>query len=140
MTATLGPPLLLVEDERIVAKDLQAILRVAGYDVAIAASAAEAIESATARRPALALMDIRIRGPVDGIETATILGERFGVRVLYMSADVDPDTRARADRTAPLGFLTKPITAGHLREAVAGALATLGPAAERARATLGERA
>lgn len=114
---------LIVEDERIVAKDLQAVLRIAGYDVAIASSCDEALARVSERRPDLALMDIRILGPRDGIETAQILRDRFGIRAIYMSADVDTPTRTRADATGPIAYLFKPVTAPELRAAIAAGLA-----------------
>ncbi len=121
------PSVLIVEDERIVARDLAAVLRVAGYDVSIASSCDEALVRVSERRPDMALMDIRILGPLDGIETALILRDRFGIRAIYMSADVDPQTRMRADGTTPLGYVSKPVTAPELRAAVAAGLAARQP-------------
>src|SRR5471032_3361012 len=72
---------LIVEDERIVAKDLQQTLAGLGYDAfAIASSAEEAIARVSERRPDVVLMDIRIKGERDGIQTAEILRRQFGVR------------------------------------------------------------
>src|SRR5688500_826059 len=111
--------ILIVEDETIVAKDLQFILRDLGYDAfAIAKSADEALKRAAERCPDLVLMDIRIKGRLDGIETAEILRERFGVSVIYLTAHADEATIERAARTGPYGYLLKPIKADELRSAV----------------------
>lgn len=107
---------LIVEDERIVAMDLQQTLVRMGYDAfAIASSADEAMRQATARRPDVVLMDIRIKGARDGIETATLLRERFGVPVVYLSAHADDATIERAKHTEPYGYLLKPVRSAELR-------------------------
>jgi PAS domain S-box-containing protein len=111
--------ILIVEDEPIVAKDLQQTLREMGYDAyAIASSADDAIRRATEKCPDLALMDIRIKGARDGIQTAEILREQFGVSVIYLTAHADDATIERAARTAPYGYLLKPIKSAELRSAV----------------------
>ena len=111
--------ILIVEDERIVAKDLQHMLRGLGYDAfAIAASSDEAMQRATERRPDLALMDIRIQGRRDGIETAGLLRQQLGVPVVYLTAHSDDATLDRAKRTGPYGYLMKPITPAELHSAV----------------------
>jgi signal transduction histidine kinase len=111
--------ILIVEDEPIVARDLQLILRDLGYDAfAIAKSADEALKRAAERCPDLVLMDIRIKGKLDGIETAEILRTRFGVSVVYLTAHADEATIERAAKTQPYGYLLKPINANELRGAV----------------------
>ena len=110
---------LIVEDERIVAKDIQQTLQGLGYDAfAIAASSEEAIRRATERCPDVVFMDIRIKGPKDGIETAQILRTRFGIPVIYLTAHADDATIDRAKKTEPYGYLMKPVTAAELRSAV----------------------
>jgi PAS domain S-box-containing protein len=114
---------LVVEDERIVAVDLQRTLVSLGYDAyAIASSADEAIARASERCPDIVLMDIRIKGRRDGIETAAILKRRFGVPVLYLSAHADEGTLDRAKATEPYGYLMKPIKGPELRNAIEVAL------------------
>ena len=111
--------ILIVEDEPIVAKDLQMTLRDVGFDAfAIAHSSHEAIKCASERCPDLVLMDIRIRGNLDGIQTAEILRQRFGVSVVYLTAHADDATIERASTTDPYGYLLKPIKAEELRSAV----------------------
>jgi PAS domain S-box-containing protein len=114
---------LIVEDERIVAKDLQQTLAAMGYDAfAIATSGDEAISQASERRPDVVFMDIRIKGQRDGIETAQILRNRFDVPVVYLTAHADAATIERAKRTEPLGYLMKPVRAAELRSAIEIAL------------------
>ncbi len=114
---------LVVEDERIVARDLQLSLNDLGYRVPVTvASADEAIRAASDTCPDLVLMDMRIKGDVDGIETAHLLRTRFGVPVVYLTAYADDHTLARAKRTEPYGYLLKPIKLEELKSAVEIAL------------------
>src|SRR6185295_4152240 len=92
--------ILVVEDERVVASDLAESLARMGYDVVgTAASSSECIAHAEKRRPDLVLMDIRIEGPLDGIETAQLLRSRFDVPVIFLTAFADEATVARAKHT-----------------------------------------
>jgi PAS domain S-box-containing protein len=111
-----APSVLIVEDERIVAKDIQQTLKELGYDAfAIASSAEEAIARASERCPDIVLMDIRIKGRCDGIETAEILKTKFAVPVVYLTAHADEGTIARAKKTEPHGYLLKPVKSAELR-------------------------
>ncbi len=111
--------ILIVEDERIVAQDLQQSLGEMGYDAyAIASSAEEAMLRAGERRPDVVLMDIRIKGSRDGVETASMMRERFGVPVIYLTAHADDATIARAKHTEPYGYLVKPVKSSELRSVI----------------------
>jgi len=115
--------ILVVEDERVVARDIQRSLTDLGYEVpATAATGDQAIGLVAARCPDLVLMDIRIKGNRDGIETARILRERFDVPVVYLTAYADAPTVERAKATGPLGYLLKPVKALELRSTVELAL------------------
>jgi PAS domain S-box-containing protein len=119
MSQRARPAILIVEDEVIVARDLQRTLIDLGYDAfAVATSASEAIARATERCPDLALMDIRIRGVPDGIETARILGERFGAAIVFLTAHADDSTLERAKLTNPHGYLLKPVSSSALLSAI----------------------
>lgn len=110
---------LIVENEAIVATDLSETLGAMGYEpTGIAASADEALLRATERCPDIVLMDIRIRGPRDGIETAALLRERFDVPVVYLTAHADETTIRRARETQPHGYLMKPVSSADLRSAI----------------------
>ena len=111
--------ILIVEDERIVAMDIQQTLNDLGYDAAsVASSADEAMACAEAHRPELVLMDIRINGPRDGIEAAEALKRLFDVPIVFLTAHADETTLQRAKVTAPHGYLLKPIKAAELRSVV----------------------
>jgi len=114
-----GSRILIVEDERIVATDIQQTLLDLGYDAfAIASSAEEAISYASQRCPDLVLMDIRINGEHDGIEAAEMLRSRFHVPIVYLTANADAGTIERAKKTEPYGYLKKPVRSADLRSVV----------------------
>ncbi len=111
--------ILIVEDERLVAKDLQQTLESMGYNAyAIASSSEEALQLASERCPHLVLMDIRIKGERDGIETAEILHSRFDVPVVYLTAHADEGTVERAKASDPYGYLLKPVKSAELRSVI----------------------
>lgn len=111
--------ILIVEDERIVAADLQQMVRELGYDAyAVAASGADALAIARQTSPDIALMDIRIRGMLDGIETAAQLRREFNTAVIFLTAHSDDDTLHRAKHAEPYGYLLKPINAPLLRTTI----------------------
>ena len=102
--------ILIVEDEGILAEALTSRLSSAGYDViGVASTGADAIEEVKEHVPELILMDVRIKGPMDGIETTAAIREESDVPVIYMSGNSDPQTIDRAKVTAVSGFVTKPI-------------------------------
>lgn len=101
---------LVVEDEGLIARDLGSRLKKAGYEVAgVVDSGEAALEHVSASAPDLVLMDIRLRGKMDGIEAARLVQERVDVPVIYLTAHTDRDTLERAKVTGPFGYLTKPI-------------------------------
>jgi PAS domain S-box-containing protein len=115
--------ILIVEDERITAEDLRDILTDLGYTVTgSVSSGADAIAQAEQNPPDLALMDIRIRGDMDGTETARVLRERFNIPVVYLTAHADTSTLSRAKLAEPLGYITKPFQEAELYAAIEIAL------------------
>ena len=101
--------ILIVEDESIIALDIQNSLTNSGYDVvAIADCATEALDYATQLRPDLVLMDIRIRGDRDGVQTAATIRNELNLPVIYLTAHADENTLQRAKITAPFGYILKP--------------------------------
>lgn len=116
---TPAPRILVVEDERIVARDLENTLRRLGYDVVGSASSSEdALRLASERDPDLVLMDIRIKGDLDGIEVTKVLRERFDAAVVYITAYADRDTVSRVCETEPQGYLIKPFRQTDLQSVV----------------------
>lgn len=125
--------ILIVEDEPIVAMDLRQQVEECGYQVTgIAESADEALMAAEETQPDLALLDISIAGSMDGIQTAKILRQWFGVPGIFLTAYSDKATVTRAARQMPYGYLTKPIRNKELA-------ATLQVAITKARADARER-
>ena len=115
--------ILIVEDEQITAEDLRDIITELGYTViGVVSSGAEALERAEQERPNLALMDIRIKGSIDGTETARLLRERFDVPVIYLTAHADRETLDRAKQAQPLGYITKPFKQTELQASIEMAL------------------
>lgn len=103
------PSILIVEDEGVIALDIRATLGRLGYAVAaVAATGSEAIARVEELRPDLVLMDIHLRGEMDGVEAARAIRDRFGVPVIYLTAFADPATLQRARITEPFGYLLKP--------------------------------
>jgi PAS domain S-box-containing protein len=119
----LADRILIVEDERITAEDLAEVLKDLGYEVgAVVSSGAEAIREAEKNPPDLVLMDIRIKGDMDGTEAARILRERFDIPVVYLTAHADRDTLDRAKQSRPLGYIVKPFHEAELHASVEMAL------------------
>lgn len=116
--------LVIVEDEAILALDLERFLRSAGYDVrGVAADGESAVSLVEHEKPDLVLMDIHLQGPQDGVATAQELKDRFGVPVVYLTAHGDPRTIDRARSTEPMGYLLKPFKKPDLENVVNIALA-----------------
>src|ERR1039458_2557820 len=102
--------ILIVEDEAIVASDLERRLLKAGYTVpSIAASGEQALRSIEQTSPDLVLMDIHLQGPSDGIAVASEVRNRFHLPVVFLTAYADKDTLERAKATEPYSYLVKPI-------------------------------
>lgn len=115
--------ILVVEDEAIVAMDIAYQLREMGYEVcATADNGEDAIAYIEKYHPDLVLMDIVIKGSMDGIETAKCIAHRFHLPVIFLTAYSDAQTVDRAAKTAPYGYLTKPFQANELRAGIEVAL------------------
>jgi PAS domain S-box-containing protein len=115
--------ILVVEDERIVAKDITSSLERLGYGVTgIASSGEEAIRMVETRPPDLILMDIVLKGDVDGIDAAEQIRGRHDVPVIYLTAYADTTTLERAKGTFPYGYLLKPWQERELRTVIEIAL------------------
>lgn len=105
-----GPTILLVEDEMLIAAELRCALESEGFMVSgTPSSAAEAIESCIARRPDIAVVDIRLKGNIDGIDTASALRNQFSIPIIFLTAHADHEDLARAEKVEPVGFVMKPV-------------------------------
>ncbi len=115
---------LVVEDERLVAKALQHELEQFGYSVSgIASTAQEAVDKALASRPDIVLMDIRLKGVEDGVDAARRIHARCQIPIIYLSAFSDAETVARAAQTEAFGYLLKPYEERELKTTIEMTLA-----------------
>jgi len=111
--------ILIVEDERMVAADLQQTLYDLGYNAyAIAASGAEAVAISRAAHPDIAVIEIHIPGLLDGIETAMLLRREFNTAVIFLTSHADDETLQRAKQVQPDGYLLKPVNAPSLKATI----------------------
>jgi DNA-binding NarL/FixJ family response regulator len=118
--------ILVVEDDFLVAMQMESALTEAGFEVVgVAASGEDAIELAVTERPRLVVMDIRLAGDRDGIDTALQLFAEHGLRCIFATAHQDEHARRRAAPATPLGWLQKPYTMPSLVEAVRRSLKEL---------------
>jgi DNA-binding NarL/FixJ family response regulator len=123
---------LVVEDDHLVAMEIEATLLEAGFEVTgIAATAEDALELCKATRPDLAIMDIRLAGARDGVDAALDLFREAGIRCVFASAHHDADTRRRAEPAHPLGWVSKPYRPDVLVQTVRAALAAGMPSSSK---------
>lgn len=122
-----GERIFVVEDNQIVSKDIQKRLERLGYELAgSAASGRAAIDGAVQLKPDLILMDIRLKGRMDGIEAAGEIQARTYTPIVYLTAHADDETLSRAKRTQPHGYVVKPFEENALRTAIEIGLAKAG--------------
>ena len=101
--------ILVVEDESIVSKDIQYSLNKLGYNVVgSAASGDKALEIARTESPDLVLMDIMLKGTMNGIETAEIIKAELAIPIVFLTAYADESTLSKAKITEPYGYIIKP--------------------------------
>ncbi|WP_440950971.1 response regulator [Methanosphaerula subterraneus] len=113
------PGIYLVEDDDVIAKTTEWRVRKLGYAfTGRAVSGKDAIEFISGHRPDLVLMDINLQGGMDGIETAAIITKSFDIPVIYLTAEMDKETIARAKLTNPKGYLVKPFDDKDLMAAI----------------------
>jgi DNA-binding response OmpR family regulator len=118
--------ILIVEDDVLIASQMEVALAEDGFEIAgVASTGKEAVQLAEAQSPTLVVMDIRLAGDRDGIDTALELFRLHGVRCIFASAHSDDDTRRRAAPAAPLGWLQKPYAMASLTAMVRAAFKEL---------------
>ncbi len=115
--------ILIVEDERLVARDIHSQLSASHYRiVGVAASGEDAVAMAKAERPDLVLMDVHLEGTMDGVSAARAIREQMDVPIVYLTAFADDETLARARITEPHGYVLKPFAEPELRSVIEMAL------------------
>lgn len=101
--------ILIVEDEHIVAMGIKKMLKILGYTVTgVASSGEDAISKTESTFPDVVLMDIMLKGDLDGVEAAREIRERFDVPIVYLTAYSDNNILERAKITEPFGYIIKP--------------------------------
>jgi CheY-like chemotaxis protein len=115
--------ILIVEDDREVAKSLEMRLKKMGFSVVGREDTAEtAITKADELGPDIVLMDIELAGKMDGIQAADQIREKYHIPVIYLTALCDTKTLERVGATAPYGYILKPFKDDELRTAIEIAL------------------
>jgi CheY-like chemotaxis protein len=109
--------IMVVEDEGVVSIDIRNMLKKAGYSIAaVAFQGNEAVEKAELSAPDLVLMDIGLKGEIDGIEAAKRIRDRFQIPVVFLTGFADEVTVAKAQEVNPSGFIIKPINEEELKK------------------------
>jgi CheY-like chemotaxis protein len=115
--------ILVVEDERLVAKHIENMVRGLGYEISgVAATGEDAVRITLETLPDLVLMDIMLRGDMDGIGASEQIWEKAAIPVVYLTAYADEATLERAKVTDPFGYLLKPFEERELYTAIEMAL------------------
>ncbi len=115
--------ILIVEDEKILAMGLKNKLEKLGFKVTgMASSGEEAIESVNQNQPDLVLMDIVLKGEMDGIDTAKFIVNLHNIPIIYLTAYADDKTLERAEKTCPYGYILKPYKDNELKANIKMAL------------------
>jgi len=115
--------ILIVEDEPIIAADIEMILEELGYEITgVEDNADDAIESLKNDRPDLVLLDINIEGDVDGVMLAEDINEQFQIPFVFLTSNADKLTINRVKRTQPAGFIVKPFSEKDLQSNIEIAL------------------
>lgn len=115
--------ILVVEDEKIIAKDIESTLKRIGHETAgSVAKGEEALTAAEKLHPDLILMDITLKGRMDGIEAAGIIHKNYNIPVVYITAHQDEATIEKTKDTNPYGYITKPLDDRDLSTAINSAM------------------
>jgi two-component system, response regulator PdtaR len=118
--------ILIIEDDLLIASQMEAALLESGFDViGTVATGHDALELAGRQAPDLAVVDIRLAGDRDGVDTAIQLFRAHGVRCIFASAYSDQHARRRAEAAAPIGWLQKPYPMASLIQMVQAAVSEL---------------
>jgi two-component system, response regulator PdtaR len=118
--------ILVVEDEAMVATSIGDMLEELGFPVTgIAASGVEALALVAEQKPRLALIDINLAGPIDGIELAGQLREEYGIPAIFLSGMVGPEIAVRAQAAHPLGMMQKPFRPSEIFNAIERAIGVI---------------
>jgi CheY-like chemotaxis protein len=111
--------ILIVEDENIIALDIRSMLEDLGYMVSdVVSSGEESIDRACKMRPDLILMDIKLKGSIDGVSAAKEIHKQFRIPVVYLTAYSDQATLKRINNGKPSPVINKPFDEKELRAVI----------------------
>lgn len=111
--------ILIVEDEIIIAADISMMLGNLGYDVTgIIPRGEDALKSIEGTRPDLILMDVSLKGSMDGVETALLIQEKYQIPLIFLTANADDNTFTRAKAAQPYAFISKPFRQSDLNRTI----------------------
>jgi PAS domain S-box-containing protein len=117
------PDIFIVEDETIIAIDIETRLIALGYNVIGSAKSGEEVLSFVEdKQPDLILMDINLGGKIDGVEAASIIRQKYDIPIVYLTAYADEKTIGRAKLTQPYGYIIKPFDGLAVRSTIETAL------------------
>lgn len=112
--------ILIVEDDMITAADISMLLAQCGYEVSgITPRGEDALKSIESTRPDLVLMDVNLKGALDGVATAQTIHEQYGIPLIFLTANADSATFNRAKASKPYAFISKPFQPVDLEHAIA---------------------
>ncbi len=115
--------IMIVEDEAIVALEIEERLKKYGYEIVESVSTGEkSLEVLSRLKPALVLMDIRLKGSMNGIEAARQIIDEFSIPVIFITAYADEKTLEQAGAASPYGYLLKPLRGEELHASIQVAL------------------
>lgn len=106
--------ILIVEDELITSMELEALVQKWGFDSIQATSGEESLKLALEKKPSIILMDIKLLGPMDGIEASQKISKKLDVPIILVTAYTYEVTTSKAKKSLPFAFLSKPINHSEL--------------------------
>ncbi|MBK7427794.1 MAG: response regulator [Saprospiraceae bacterium] len=111
--------ILIVEDEMIIAADISMILSNLGYEITgITPRGEDALKSIEATKPDLVLMDVALKGALDGVDTARMINSVHKIPVIFLTSNADDTTFNRAKEAKPFAFISKPFRQNDLQRAI----------------------
>ena len=119
-----SPNILIVEDENIIAMDIRFMLENLGYKISgVVSSGEDSIKKASNMLPDLILMDIKLKGKIDGVSAANQIYESLRIPVVYLTAYSDNTIMDRVKKTMHFGFISKPFEEKELQNIIEETLA-----------------
>ncbi|MDK2891722.1 response regulator [Methanohalophilus sp.] len=116
------PRIVIVEDEMIVAMGIKLKLESMGYVCSMVSNGLSALKVVRKQNPDVILMDIILKGEIDGVETAALIKKNYDIPLIFLTGDSSAETRERALAVSPAAFIEKPFMDIELKDAIENAL------------------